>query len=199
MEGDVLTMDQPPSRIHLGKAIRQVARTIIRLPQTESLSVSSPSSVVFSKSEWDSIHAELYWFRLTALQIAVLLHIHHHHYHLNMYEARYMMTTAIELAFQDADLSRTDTTKIRGKLSEEMDYYFNRLGMSDVSDHLFTVEELLRSFATRTLILCTSLQGEHDQDQRGKILIQEATLIWEKVTHELEELLQHIKIIEFEQ
>lgn len=193
-------MDQPPSRIHLGKAIRQVARTIIRLPQTESLSVvSSPSSVVFSKSEWDSVHAELYWFRLTALQIAVLLHIQQQHYDLNRYEARYMMTTAIELAFQDADLSRTDTTKIRSKLSEEMDYYFNRLGMSDVSDHLCTVEELLRSFATRTLILCISLPVKHDQDQRREILIQEATLIWENVTQELEEFLRHIKIIEFEQ
>lgn len=199
MEGDVLTMDQPPSRIHLGKAIRQVARTIIRLPQTESLSVSSPSSVVFSKSEWDSVHAELYWFRLTALQIAVLLHIQQQHYDLNRYEARYMMTTAIELAFQDADLSRTDTTKIRSKLSEEMDYYFNRLGMSDVSDHLFAVEELLRSFATRTLILCISFPVKHDQDQRREILIQEATLIWENVTQELEEFLRHIKIIEFEQ
>lgn len=192
-------MDQLPSRIHLGKAIRQVARTIIRWPQIESLHICNTSSVLFSKRELGAVYAELYWFRLTALQVAVLLHIQQRQYNLNMYEARYMMTTAIELAFQDADLSRTDTTKIRSKLSEEMDYYFNRLDLSNSSDHMSTVADLLRSFADRTLMLCTSVQLEHHQDEREQVLVEEATVIWDKVIYELEELLRNIKIIEFEQ
>ncbi|MGV7118900.1 hypothetical protein [Paenibacillus kyungheensis] len=192
-------MDQLPTRIHLGKAIRKISRSLIRFPQNELFSLASEPFFLLSKQEINTISAELYWFRLTALQVAVLIHIQQRHYNLNMYEARYMMTTAIELAFQDADLSRTDTIKIRSKLSEEMDYYFNRLDLSNSSDHISTVADLLRSFADRTLLLCTSVQLEHHQDQREQVLVQEATVIWDKVTHELEELLRNIKIIEFEQ
>lgn len=190
-------MDQLPTRIHLGKATRQIARLLIRFPQVKQLHRTTEASLLLSKHESDSIDAELYWFRLTALQLAFLLHMQHQQYALNRYEARYMMTTAIELAFQDADLSRKDTTKIRSKLSEELDYYFNQLELDHLSGKGVDTSAIMHVFARRTLAICHPLQAGSDTD-RQHVLAQEATIIWDKVTTEVEELLKRITIIEFE-
>jgi len=191
-------MDQLPTRIHLGKATRQIARSLIRLPQSKLFALVNDSSLLLSKKDITSISAELYWFRLTALQLAFLLHMQHQQYNLNRYEARYMMTTAIELAFQDADLSRKDTTKIRSKLSEELDYYVNQLGLSDWSGKEIDSTAIMYTFAIRTLMICHPLQAGSDRD-RQRVLVQEATAIWDKVITEVKELLKRITIIEFEQ
>lgn len=190
-------MDQLPTRIHLGKATRQIARSLIRLPQSEPCSLAHESSLLLSENAINAISAELYWFRLTALQLAFLLHMQQQQYDLNLYEARYMMTTAIELAFQDADLSRKDTTKIRSKLSEEMDYYFNQLALSHLSGKGVDASAIVQVFAIRTLAICYPIQAGSDID-RQHVLAQEATLIWDKVITEVEELLKRITIIEFE-
>jgi hypothetical protein len=190
-------MDQLPTRIHLGKATRQIAKSLIRLPQSERFSLAQESSLLLSTKEINAISAELYWFRLTALQLAFLLHMQYHQYDLNRYEARYMMTTAIELAFQDADLSRKDTTKIRSKLSEELDYYFNQLELDHLSGKGIDTSAIMHVFARRTLAICHPLQAGSDTD-RQYVLVQEATIIWDKVTTEVEELLKRITIIEFE-
>lgn len=190
-------MDQLPTRIHLGKATRQIARSLIRLPQSERFSLAQESSLLLSTKEINAISAELYWFRLTALQLAFLLHMQHQQYALNRYEARYMMTTAIELAFQDADLSRKDTTKIRSKLSEELDYYFNQLELDHLTEKGIDTSAIMHVFARRTLAICHPLQAGSDTD-RQHVLAQEATMIWDKVTTEVEELLKRITIIEFE-
>lgn len=190
-------MDQLPTRIHLGKATRQIARSLIRLPQSELCSLAHESSLLLSENEINAISAELYWFRLTALQLAFLLHMQHQQYNLNLYEARYMMTTAIELAFQDADLSRKDTTKIRSKLSEEMDYYFSQLALSHLSGKGVDASAIVQVFAIRTLAICYPMQAGSDID-RQHVLAQEATVIWDKVITEVEELLKRITIIEFE-
>lgn len=190
-------MDQLPTRIHLGKATRQIAKSLIRLPQSERFSLAQESSLLLSTKEINAISAELYWFRLTALQLAFLLHMQHQQYDLNRYEARYMMTTAIELAFQDADLSRKDTTKIRSKLSEELDYYFNQLELDHLSGKGADTSAIMHVFARRTLAICHPLQAGNDTD-RQHVLAQEATIIWDKVTTEVEELLKRITIIEFE-
>lgn len=108
-----------------------------------------------------------------------------------------MMTTAIELAFQDADLSRKDTTKIRSKLSEELDYYFNQLELDHLTEKGVDTSAIMHVFARRTLAICNPLQAGNDTD-RQYVLAQEATIIWDKVTTEVEELLKRITIIEFE-
>lgn len=190
-------MDQLPTRIHLGKATRQIARLLIRFPQVKQLHRTTEASLLLSKHESDSIDAELYWFRLTALQLVLMMYIQQNQSTLNLYEARYMMATAIELAFQDADLSRRDTTKIRSKLSEEMDYYFRELRLSHGSGTTLVSEEVVNCFACRTLDLCTSVPDKGSKEPQ-RLLAKEATVIWDKVISEVDGLLQNITIIEFE-
>lgn len=191
-------MDQPPSRIHLGKATRQIAKSLIRLPERPIVVINGESTTLFSKQEYDAIGAELYWFRLTALQLVLVMHMQDRQATLNLYEARYMMATAIELAFQDADLSRRDTTKIRSKLSEEMDYYFGKLELSKSPHQMITSSDIVGYFVQRTLAICTAVQAVNEDRQEQESLAKEATVIWDQVLVEVEQFLKSISIIEFE-